>query len=414
MTKIKVIAVILLLSFTVSLSASALGISATGGCSMDFETGEIFYQKNADTPMVPASMTKVMTLYLIFERLNSGELSKDTLVPISSNAEKEASRKGYTNIPLKAGTSVPLDTLISGIVTVSACGASTAAAEFIAGSEPDFVKLMNKKVAELGINAHFVDSSGISDYNTISPVAMATLVRSFIKNYPDILNYTKKPSVTINGTTYTSTNLLLKSRSGGYFYSGVDGFKTGTTNKAGKCIVSTASRDGHRIISVVMNAPTNADRYKDSTVLLDDAFARYGYGGNYLYTTDSRTYIDGYEIPCCYYPDQNKTLYVVAENLNSFGFDTHYDNGSSTLYIYDTPSKEIYTMVPGDDEPMTPIYKINRNSDIKVVLVKNNVHYPLSKVYPLNGMCAISFEELGKYFSYSWDNTNRKALLNAG
>ena len=413
MTKIKTIAIILLLSFTISVSASAFDISAAGGCSMDFDTGEFFYKKNADTPMVPASMTKVMTLYLIFEKLAGGEVTKDTPVPISQNVENEASRKGYTNIPLKAGSSVTLDTIISGIVTVSACGASTAAAEFIAGSEAEFVNLMNKKAEELGINAHFTDASGISDYNTITPAAMATLVRSFITKYPDILNYTKKEAVTIAGKTYTSTNLLLKNGSGGYFYSGVDGFKTGTTNKAGKCIVSTAYRDGHRVISVVMKAPSNADRYKDSITLLDDAFSHFDHQ-NFLYTTDAVTYIDGFEIPCCYYPDENKTLYVIAENLNSFGFDTHYDSTSSTLYIYDNPSKEIYTMVPGDDEPGTPIYKVNKNSGLKVVLVKKNVHYPLSKVFSLNGMCAISFEELGKYFSYSWNNNSRKAYLNAG
>ena len=414
MTKLRILAIILLLSFSVSVSASAFDIAATGGYSMDFSTGKTLYEKNAHTPMVPASMTKIMTLFILFEELSSGNISKSTLVPVSQNAANEAARPGYTNIPLSTGENVSMDILIQAITTVSACGACTAVAEFLAGSEAEFVNLMNKKAAELGLNAVFADASGISPDTKITPASLGLLTKIFIEKYPDILNYTRAPSVTIKGKTYVSTNLLLKSGSGGYLYSGADGFKTGTTNAAGKCIVSTAVRNGRRVISVVMNAPTNADRYKDSIKILDNGFAQNIPSADYLYSTDIKAYIDGFKIPCFYYYGKLNTLCIVAENLRSFGFDVSFDDASSTLYISDVRGKEIYTMVCEEDAPLTPIYKIRGINSVRAVLLKDGAEYPLDTVLNLNGMCAISFDELGKYFSYEWNGDTRSALLNAG
>ena len=410
MMKRKLIALFLLITLLLSEGVKAVDISAKGACTINYETGEIIYEKNAQEQMSTASLTKIMTLYIVFEKIADGTLSKDTLIPISQNAATLSGKSGYSNIPLTAGSSLPADTLIQAIVTVSACACCTAVGEYLCGSEAEFVKLMNETVADMEISAHFVDAAGISGDNTISPEGMAKLTYIFIKKHPDILNYTSKPTALVNGRYYSSTNLLISANSD-FFYSGADGFKTGTTKRAGKCLVSTAVRDGGRIINVVMNSESNSSRYTDTIQLLNSAFSKINLKNTYLYSTDIKTFIDGYEIPCCYFLGEGSTLCVVAENLKSFGFDTQYDNNTDTLYIYDNPSKEIYTMVPGDDLPMQPIYKIYNRNTRKVVLVTDNGQYPLSTVFSLSGQTAISLDELCKYFPSSWEDSSRQLHL---
>lgn len=411
MIKKRLTALLMLIVMLLPICGQAVDISAEGGCTINFETGEFIYEKNADTPMAPASMTKIMTLYIIFEKIADGSITKDTLIPISENAAQLSRTSAYTNIPLTAGESLSVETLIKAIVTVSACASCTAIGEYFCGSEDAFSKLMNEKAAEIGLSAYFADASGISNYNAITPRSMAYLTYVFIKNYPDILNYTSLQSAWINGKKYTSTNLLLSPGSK-HYYSGADGFKTGTTNKAGKCLVSTAEKDGKRIINVVMKSPTNDSRYTDTIKLFNNAYSQPEYNPNYLYSTDIKAYINGFEIPCCYYMGKNNTLCVVAENLNSFGFDVHYDSSASTLYIYDNPAKEIDTMIPGDIEPMTPMYQILSDRHINVVLVKQDgQQHTLKNVYVLNGMCAVSLDELGTYFSYTWNGDTLSAML---
>ncbi len=423
MMKKRVVALFVVAILLFSSTAQALDISAVGACSVDFETETIIYEKNIDNPMTPASLTKIMTLYIIFEKLADGTLTKDTLIPISEYAARFSRESGVSNIPLRSGDSVPLETLIDAIVIVSACASCTVVAEYISGTEYQFTLLMNQKASELGMEAYFTDSSGLSNDNVASPRAMALLACRLIKKYPDVLNYTKKTSAVILGRTYTSTNSLL-SQNSSYYYSGADGLKTGTTSRAGNCLVSTAYRNGKRVIGVVMKA---SDRYKDSIALLNDAFSRISqnqagtnsssinssFGSKdketYLYSTDIKAYIDDFEIPCCYsYQSKNPTLCVITTNLGSFGFDVTFDNEKSTVYIQKNSEKPIYTMVPGDDEPMTPMYKILGTNNKKVVLVTPDGEYPLNTVFSLNGQSAISIDELAKHFSSSWSDTERK------
>ena len=404
----------LIITLAASPCAQAFNISAVGACSMDFESGEFLYEKNSDMSLTPASLTKIMTLYIVFEKMAEGVLSKDTPIIISENAARLSRDKEATNIILNQGEAIKLDTLIDAMVIVSACASCTAVAEHISGSEENFALLMNETASKLGISAYFTDASGLSDYNLITPKSIAILVREFITKYPDILNYTKKSKVWIKGKEYKNTNQFLDIESKNY-YSGVDGFKTGTTSRAGKCLISTAQKDGERIISVLMKAGSNAARYSDSRALLDSAFESVRYFNWNLFSTDIRAYIDGVEIPCCYSLGREKTLCITAENLNFYGFDTYYDAESSTLYIYENNLKEI-SPVSCEKEvvPSVPIYKIYEQPSLKVVLVKDTAQYMLKTVFSLNGQCCISFDEFGKFFSYSWDGEKRTAMLNIG
>lgn len=407
----RILILLLIVSLLLPLNIRAFDVSGKGVCTMDFESGEFIYEKNSDAPMTPASLTKIMTLYIVFEKMAEGAFSKDTAIVISENAAKLSRDSEATNIVLEAGEEIRLETLIDAMVIVSACASCTAVAEYISGSEENFALLMNETASSLGLNAYFTDASGLSDYNLITPRSMAILVREFITKYPDILNYTQKSKVWIKGKEYKNTNQFLDIQSKNY-YGGVDGFKTGTTTLAGKCLVSTAVKNGTRVISVLMKAKTNALRYSDSKVLLDSAFERISYLNSNLFSTDIKAYIDGEEIPCCYSLGRKKALCITAENLNFYGFDTQYDSENSTLYIYENDSKEIAPVSAEKmSAPSLPMYKIYEQPLLKIILVKEGQQHCLETVFSLNGQCCISFDEFGKFFSYSWDTDMRTANL---
>lgn len=404
--RLTALALVLVLLF--SFSANAAALSAEGACSMDFETGEIFFEKNADTPMVPASLTKMMTLFIIYEKMAAGELSGDTLIPVSY-AAAHPKDPAAVNVPLTVGEKLPLSQIVDAAAIVSACGCCTAAAEYICGSEDAFAALMNETAAKYGIDAYFTDASGLSDENRITPRGAASLVRLFLQKYPQITEVTKKQEVYIKGKKYLSTNKLLKS--GTFFFDGADGFKTGTTTLAGKCIAATAVRGGARMISVSMKSKTDSDRYTDATFLLNGAFDRARYLNENLFETDIKTFVNGNEIPCCYALGKNKALCIIAENLNYYGFDTYYDGAANTLFIYQNTAKAISPLKSTKGTAGDALFKIYTPSTPRVVLVKDGVQNPLDTVFSLNGQCCISIDELGAHFAFSWDGASRTANL---
>lgn len=405
----KTVSVLLVCLMLFSFSAQALDISADGACTIDFESGEILFEKNSDKMMTPASLTKIMTLYIVFEKIEKGELSFDTLIPISQNAAKLSCEKGTTNIPLCAGECLPLSSLIDAMAIVSACASCTAVAEFICTSEEEFSLLMNEKAKEMGLWAYFEDASGLSDANLITPKSAAKLVCSFIKEYPQILEFTKKTEVIIKGKKYLATNLLLPG--GKFFFEGADGFKTGTTTLAGKCLAATANKGETRIISVSMKSDTNDLRYKDAQKLLESAFQRTEYLNTNLFETDIKTFIDGQEIPCTYALGRKKALCIMAENLNFYGFDTYYDKEKSTLYIYENNKKKKEPLLCEKKTAGDALYKIYTEHTPKVIFVKDGKSIFLETVFSLNGQCAISFDEFGKNFFFEWDEDARTAKI---
>ena len=274
----------LLLTLSILLSSAAVAaeepdipsVTAASAIVIDYDTGEALYEKDADTMRVPASMTKVMTAYIIFEELEAGNLTLDTMVPISTeNAQKSRDGKNYpASVPLPAGSSVSVDTLLKLILVPSASASCIVMAEYISGSEEAFVQRMNETAKRLGMTAEYENSHG-AHVHYLTARSQATLVREFIHRFPQILDYTSLTGVTFNGKWYPNTNKLLPGLD--YAYDGVDGFKTGTISAAGYCLSATAVKNGRRIISVVMKSSNDKTRHTDSATLLDYGFAQLEY-----------------------------------------------------------------------------------------------------------------------------------------
>ncbi len=243
--------------------ASPPTLNAKAAVVMDYDTGEILFSKNGDTPRAPASMTKLVTAYIVFEEIEAGRLGFDTVLTVSETASALALNREYTNIPLKTGESVTVDTLMKGMLLPSGCGASLVLAEAISGTEEAFCLRMNDVVAKMGIQAEFTDCYGFAP-NLVSARDMAVISRNLIARFPGILDYTSLPSFVFKGKRYDNTNGMLSE-------AGVDGLKTGTTDAAGYCLTTTAVRDGRRLITVVMGC-AKYYRVPDSQKLMNYGF----------------------------------------------------------------------------------------------------------------------------------------------
>ena len=254
-------------------------IEAPSYILMEASTGQIICEKDADVRRSPASITKIMTLLVIFDHLGTGRVRLDSEVMTSAYAKS----MGGSQVFLEEGEVQTLETIIKCIAVASGNDASVAAAEFIAGSEAEFVNLMNKRAEELGLlNTHFEDCCGLSesDNHYTSAKDVAIMSKELITKYPQILNYTKIwmediIHATQQGTsnfTLSSTNKLLK------MYEWTTGLKTGSTSKALYCLSATASKDSIDLIGVVMGSPSNTTRFQDAMALLN-----YGYSVSALY-----------------------------------------------------------------------------------------------------------------------------------
>lgn len=254
---------------------TAVEISAPSAVLMEPETKTLLYEKEKDTRRSPASVTKVMTLLLIFDHLKNGSLKLTDTVTTSAHAKS----MGGSQVFLEEGETQDVETMIKCIVVASGNDASVAMAEHIAGSEEAFVKEMNSRAEGLGMrNTHFVDCCGLTDsdehYTTAYDIALMS--RELILNYPEIFNYSSIwmeniTHVTRQGTKefgLTNTNRLLRT------YPGCIGLKTGSTSKAKFCLSAVAERNELKLISVIMAAPDYKARLKDAAALLDYGFAR--------------------------------------------------------------------------------------------------------------------------------------------
>lgn len=383
-------------------------ISSAGACVMDYDTGEILYEYNGNTTRVPASMTKIMNMYCVYEALKNGEITLDTVVPISQNVYEKSRNPLYQSVsPLYPEETYTVDEIIGVVVTYSASGAAVALAELVGGgSEAAFVERMNKKAAEMGIDAYYYDSCGIAN-NEISPIGMATLARNIIRDYPDILVRSSKKSVTFHGNTYNTTNHLLDT----YYYQGADGLKTGTTAAAGYCFCGTAIRNGRRMISVTMSSTSTSQRFVDTAKLLDYGFSAASDKYDSIYYTDMRTFINGNGVPTLAYKGSVNHAVVIAEDLVNYGFDEEYDENTKTLSI--TYNK---------DKPVTPMgldgyigktgekaYTIVRGSDVRVVIDG----YEPKDIYNIDGKICISVDELANVYDFAWDAEANAARIKA-
>lgn len=250
-------------------------VEAPSAVLMEACTGDIIYSKDMDTRRSPASITKIMTLILIFDAIKNGSLKLDDTITTSAYAKS----MGGSQVFLEEGETQSAQTMIKCIVIASGNDASVAMAEHLAGSEQEFVKQMNERAASLGMeNTHFEDCCGLTDssghYTTAHDVAVMS--RELITKYPEILNYSSIwmediTHVTRQGSspfTLTNTNKLLRS------YEGCVGLKTGSTSLAKYCLSAVARRKGITLISVVMAAPDYKVRFKDAAAMLNYGFSR--------------------------------------------------------------------------------------------------------------------------------------------
>ncbi len=260
-------------------AVAAPEVDAPSYILMEASTGKVICEENAQERRSPASITKIMTLLVIFDHLGTGRVNLDSEVMTSAYAKS----MGGSQVFLEEGEVQTLETIIKCIAVASGNDASVAAAEYIAGSEAEFVKLMNQRAEEMGLtDTHFEDCCGLSDsddhYTSAKDVALMS--RELVTKYPQILDYTKIwmediIHVTNQGTsnfTLSSTNKLLK------MYEWTTGLKTGSTSKALYCLSATASKDNIDLIAVVMGSPTNKSRFQDAMTLLN-----YGYSVSAMY-----------------------------------------------------------------------------------------------------------------------------------
>ena len=268
----KFLAIVLSVALCVGIAvpcAGALNFEAASVFVMDGDTGEELYSYYGDTARVPASMTKVLTAYIIYQELEKGTITLDTPIKISHNVAVKSRDSNYPMaVPLTEGTTYTVDTLLHLIMIPSASASCIAMAEHISGSESAFVKRMNETAKSLGLNATYYNCHGAQP-NYITARSQAKLTKIFIDTYPDILRITSKSGVSFNGSYYNNTNHMLNTMAP---YEGLDGFKTGTIAEAGYCVTTTAVRNGRRVIAVVMKSTSDAQRFADSRQLLDYGF----------------------------------------------------------------------------------------------------------------------------------------------
>lgn len=256
-------------------------ITAPSALLMEASTGQVIYEKNADEKRSPASVTKVMTLILIFDAIDSGKIKMTDEVVTSAHAKS----MGGSQVFLEEGEIQTVETLIKCIVIASGNDASVAMAEYIAGTEDEFVRMMNERAAGLGMaNTHFVDCCGLTESPEHLTTArdIALMSRELINKYPQIHNYStiwmeNITHVTKQGTKefgLSNTNKLLKMATNFK----VTGLKTGSTSIAKYCLSATAEKDGVRLIATIMAAPDFKARFADAQTLLN-----YGYANCKLY-----------------------------------------------------------------------------------------------------------------------------------
>lgn len=248
---------------------ASLQINAASALLMEKETGTILYEHNSHEKLEPASVTKVMTMLLIMEALESGRITKEDTVSVSAYAAS----MGGSQVFLEEGEQMSVHELLKCIAVSSANDAAVAMAEHLAGSETAFVDKMNARANQLGMSdTHFSNCTGlpVAEHYT-SAHDMALMSRQLMLHHPDIQTYTTIWMDSIRGGTFglSNTNRLIR------FYNGATGLKTGFTDAALYCLSATAERNGMELIATVMKSPTSDDRFQTAKTLLDYGFANY-------------------------------------------------------------------------------------------------------------------------------------------
>ena len=271
--KIWLLVALMLLLGALPVQAATLDVAGKSAVLMDVATGKVLYENNAHEALPPASVTKVMTMLLILEAIDSGKIGWDDMV----TASEAAAAKGGSQIYLKVGETMSVTDMVKSIAVSSANDCACAMAEHIAGSESAFVQMMNARARELGMNdTNFVNCTGLDDGeeakdHKTSAYDIGIMSRQLLKYHPEIKKFTTIWMDTVRSGAFglSNTNKLVR------FYSGATGLKTGFTSGAGYCLSASAQRDGMELVAVVMGCDTSANRFAACKSMLDYGFANF-------------------------------------------------------------------------------------------------------------------------------------------
>lgn len=246
------------------LTPSAPTIAASSYILQDYNTGKVLAENNADAKLAPASLTKILTVYVVFKEIKNGQLHLEDLVTISQNAWKTSGSKMF----VKVNDQVKVEDLLKGVIIQSGNDASVALAEHVAGNEATFAELMNQHATRLGMtNSHFENSDGLpGEKHYTSARDLGILTTALIREFPEFYPWFSQKEFTYNKITQQNRNMLLGRDDS------VDGVKTGHTDEAGYCLVASALRSGMRLISIVMGTESVVARTNENQTLLNYGF----------------------------------------------------------------------------------------------------------------------------------------------
>ncbi|WP_245830996.1 serine hydrolase [Sediminibacillus massiliensis] len=275
-------------------SAESLDLRAESAILVDADTGKILYAKQPDIKLPPASMTKMMTEYLVLEAIEEGQISWDTTTEISDYPYELSANPAFSGVGLIQDKEYTVRELYEAMAIISDNGTTIALAELVAGTESDFVKMMNEKAEELGLTDYeFVNATGLSNShlgdrhpegtapdadNLLSAKSTAMLAYHLVNDYPEALTVSSTLTTEFDGKQLENLNWMLPWDNNNFeqfSYDGVDGLKTGYTELAGYCFTGTAERDGRRLISVVMKTESKEVRFEETAKLFDYGFEQF-------------------------------------------------------------------------------------------------------------------------------------------
>lgn len=312
----------------VSGRAFAFDTAARNAILMDYDTGAYIYTKNHDVQMAPASMSKLMTLYIIFDKLRDGSLSLEDKFRVSENAwRKGGAASGSSTMFLKIGEKVSVEDLLQGIIVQSGNDACIVAAENISGTEEDFAVLMNETAEKLGLkNSTFANATGWPHPDQkMSAEDLALLAKRIIKEFPEYYHIFSEKYFTHNNIKQGNRNPLL------YSMKGADGLKTGHTEEAGFCLTASAVRDGRRLIGVMAGMNSNKERSEEAERLMNYGFREFN---NYKILTAGEVLA---EVPVWYGKEKTVNMVVpedVVETIRRSNKDEY-----KMKIVYDEPLK---------------------------------------------------------------------------
>lgn len=277
-----------------SIQAKTMETKAETAIIVDVNTGKILFAKDENEALPPASMTKMMTEYIVLEMIDKGELNWDTKTQISDYAYSISANTAFSGVGLRQNVDYTVKSLYEAMAINSDNATTIALAELVAGSEGEFVKLMNQKAEELKLPDYkFVNSTGLdndslggkhpegtkaNDTNLLSAKSAAILAYHLVNDYPEVLEISSVPETKFDGQEIRNWNWMLKHDATflkPYYYEGVDGLKTGNTDLAGFTFTSTATKDDRRLITVVMKTNSVEERFKETAKLLDYGFSQF-------------------------------------------------------------------------------------------------------------------------------------------